>query len=61
MFMSMFLHVSSFKICSNVQNVKNGFGDQLLAGAGGQALEEAEKIKKERGDNFELVWQLGYG
>jgi len=55
------LHVSSFKICSNVQNVKNGFGDQLLAGAGGQALEEAEKIKKERGDNFELVWQLGYG
>jgi hypothetical protein len=31
------------------------------SGAGGQALEEAEKIKKERGDNFELVWQLGYG
>ena len=27
---------------------------------GGQALEEAEKIKQERGDDFEIWWQLGY-
>jgi hypothetical protein len=27
----------------------------------GQALEEAEKIKRERGDDFCIVWQLGYG
>ena len=26
---------------------------------GGQALEEAEKIKQERGDDFEIWWQLG--
>ena len=28
---------------------------------GGQALEEAEKIKKERGDDFRISWRLGYG
>ena len=28
---------------------------------GGQALEEAEKIKQERGDDFEIWWQLDYG
>ena len=26
---------------------------------GGQALEEAEKIKQEWGDDFEIWWQLG--
>ena len=28
-------------------------------GRGGQALEEAEKIKQEWGDDFEIWWQLG--
>ena len=27
----------------------------------GQALEEAEKIKRERGDDFRINWRLGYG
>eukprot|EP00435_Cladocopium_sp_Y103_P068765 s159_g32.t1 len=36
-------------------------GKSLRVTPGGQALLEAQKVKKERGEDFEIKWQLGFG
>ena len=42
-------------------NVESVFGRSACNLAwGGQALEEAKRIKRERGDEIEIWWQLGY-
>eukprot|EP00435_Cladocopium_sp_Y103_P072996 s374_g42.t1 len=35
--------------------------ESLRETQGGQALLEAEKMKKERGEDFDISWQLGFG
>ena len=52
---------STFTICSALTRASASVTSQRRsAPRRGQALDEAEKMKKERGDGFEIWWQFGF-